>query len=71
MRRPTGVQSAVIALDRHRRLSKAAKKQMHYQGVTTSELLVIMSMQVMLCPETITEAEWKLAEGIEHEPGGD
>lgn len=71
MKKATGVQSAVIALDRYRKLSKAAIKRMHYQGMTMSELLVIISMQVMLCPETITEAEWKIAEGMDNEPSGD
>jgi hypothetical protein len=53
----TGIDSAVIAVLRYKRMPATKRYALNAIGVGESEALTILSMQIMLSPETVTLGE--------------
>ena len=52
-----GIGSAIIAVSRYQSIPPSQRRNLAAQGVGESEALVILSMQIMLSPETVTAEE--------------
>jgi hypothetical protein len=53
----TGIDCARIAVYRYGKISKVEKDDLAARGISISELLLIMSMQINSSPKSVTEDE--------------